>query len=155
MLHAWIFGPVIITVGYWEQIGVETEIGSRVEIRRVQPETIPGAANGVAGFRVMPVSEGIWRADLFTGPNGPIYHYHPNFEKGDVGERSLDPALTADPVAWAMAQLADIRALLIGSGAADVADAVPQAQLDLLLPAIRAAIELSFEPLENHVGRAG
>lgn len=155
MLHAWIFGPVIITVGYWEQIGVETEIGSRVEIRRVQPEPVPGANPGVAGFRVLPVSEGIWRADLFTGPDGPIYHYHPAFEAGDVGERHLDPALTADPVAWAMAQLADIRSLLIGSGAADVADAVPQAQLDLLLPAIRTAIELSFEPLGNHVGRTG
>lgn len=155
MLHAWIFGPVIITVGYWEQIGVETEIGSRVEIRRVQPEPVPGANPGVAGFRVLPVSEGIWRADLFTGPDGPIYHYHPAFEDGDVGQRHLDPALTADPVAWAMAQLADIRSLLIGSGAADVADAVPQAQLDLLLPAIRAAIELSFQPLQNHVGRTG
>ncbi len=155
MLHAWIFGPVIITVGYWEQVGAETEVGCRVEIRRIQPEPVPGAAAGVAGFRVLPVSEGIWRADLFTGPRGPIYHYHPNFEKGDVGERHLDPALTADPVAWAVRQLSDIRSLLIGSGAADVADAVAQAQLDLLLPTIRAAIELSFEPIEDQVGRAG
>src|SRR5688572_21346157 len=155
MLHAWVFGPVVITVGYWEQIGAETEVGSRVEVRRVEPEVIPGAANGVAGFRVLPVSEGIWRADLFTGPDGPIYHFHPNFEKGDVGERQLDPDLTADPVAWAMKQLADIRSLLLGAGAADVADAVPQAQLDLLLPDIRAAIERSFVPLEQQVGRAG
>ena len=155
MLHAWVFGPVVITVGYWEQIGVETEVGSRVEIRRVQPETMPGAANGVAGFRVMPVSEGIWRADLFTGPNGPIYHYHPAFELGDVGQRHLDPELTADPVAWAIRQLSDIRSLLVGSGAADAADAIPQAQLDLLLPAIRAAIELSSHPLDPPGGRAG
>lgn len=155
MLHAWFFGPVVITVGYWEQIGVETEVGARVEVRRVQAEPIPGAANGVAGWRVLPVSEGIWRADLFTGPDGPIYHYHPTFEKGDVGERHLDPALTADPVAWAVEQLSDIRALLIGSGAADVVDAIPQAHLDLLLPTIREAIERSFVPFGTHVDRAG
>ena len=150
MLHAWVIGPVIVTVGYWEQIGVETEVGARVEIRRVQPEPVPGANPGVSGFRVLPVSAGIWRADLFTGPDGPIYHYHPAFCDGDVGERSLDPALTADPVAWTMAQLADIRTLLTGSGAADVVDAVPQAHLDLVLPAIRAAIELSFQPIATH-----
>jgi hypothetical protein len=155
MLHAWILGPVIITVGYWEQIGVETEIGSRVEIRRWEPEPVPGANPGVAGFRVLPVSEGIWRADLFTGPDGPIYHYHPAFEDGDVGQRHLDPELTADPVSWAMRQLTDIGALLRGSGAGDLADQVPQAQLDVLLPAIKAAIELSFEPLANQAGRAG
>jgi hypothetical protein len=126
-------------------------VGSRVEIRRVEQEVIPGAAAGVAGFRVLPVSEGIWRADLFTGPNGPIYHYHPKFELGDVGERFLDPALTADPVAWAIDQLSDIRRLLEGSGAADVADAIPQAELDLLLPTIREAIERSFEPLSAKV----
>ena len=155
MLHAWILGPVIITVGYWEQIGVETEIGSRVEIRRWEPEPVPGANPGVAGFRVLPVSEGIWRADLFTGPDGPIYHYHPAFEDGDVGQRHLDPELTADPVSWAMRQLADIGTLLRGSGAGDLADQVPQDQLDVLLPAIKAAIELSFEPLADHAGRAG
>jgi hypothetical protein len=149
MLHAWVFGPVVITVGYWEQRGVEVEVGARVEIRRVEQDEIAGAAAGVAGFRVLPVSEGIWRADLFTGPNGPIYHYHPAFEAGDVGERHLDPELTADPVAWTMRQLRDIRSLLVGSGAADVADAVPQAELDLLAPTIRAAIERSFRPLSE------
>lgn len=152
MLHAWVFGPVVITVEYWEQIGMETEVGARVEIRRVQNETIPGAAKGVAGFRVLPVSDGIWRADLFTGPNGPIYHYHSVFEKGDVGNRHLDPKLTADPVTWAIEQLADIRALLAGAGASDVAGAIPQSQLDLLLPTIKAAIELSFAPLDTHGG---
>ncbi|MEI2777218.1 MAG: hypothetical protein V9G19_14850 [Tetrasphaera sp.] len=101
------------------------------------------------------MSEGIWRADLFTGPDGPKSSLPPGLEDGDVGERHLNPHLTADPVAWAMAQLADIRALLIGSGAADVADAVPQALLDVVLPDIRRAIERSFEPIETVAGRAG
>ena len=116
MLHAWVFGRVIITVGYWEQIGAETESGSRVEVRRVEPEPVPGAAAGVAGFRVLDVGSGIWRADLFTGPDGPIYHYHPAFEHGDVGQRFLDPELTASPVDWAIDRLSDIQGLLSGSG---------------------------------------
>jgi hypothetical protein len=151
MLHAWIFGPVVITVGYWEQRGAEVELGSRLEIRRVEEEVIPGAAAGVAGFRVLPIGEGIWRVDMFRGPDGPIYHYHPRFENGDVGERHFDEGLTASPVDWVMGKLGDVRSILVDSGAADVADAVPQAELDLLLPAIREAVERSFEPLSAHV----
>src|SRR5688572_4837265 len=90
MLHAYVFGPIAITVGYWVQRGVDTESGARVEIRRVEYEDIPGAPAGVAGLRFLPVSEGIWRADLFRDQDdNVIYHYHPHFEKGDVGERSL------------------------------------------------------------------
>ena len=107
MLHAFIFGPIAVTVGYWVQRGVDTESGARVEIRRVEYDDIPGAPAGVAGLRLLPVSAGIWRADLFRDQDGGIiYHYHPHFEKGDVGERSLDDRLTADPVGWVIERLA-------------------------------------------------
>ncbi len=147
MLHAYVFGPIAITVGYWVQRGVDTESGARVEIRRVEYEDIPGAPAGVAGFRFLPVSEGIWRADLFRDQDdNVIYHYHPHFEKGDVGERSLDDRLTADPVGWVVEQLGDLRAVLVDSGAGDVADAVPYAEVRGALPVIRDAIEGSFAP---------
>ena len=147
MLHAYILGPIVITVGYWVQRGVDTESGARVEIRRVEYEEVPGAAAGVAGLRFLPVSEGIWRADLFRDQDdNVIYHYHPNFEKGDVGERSLDERLTADPVGWVMEQLAALRPLLVASGAGDIADAVPYGEVDDALPTIRRAIETSFTP---------
>jgi hypothetical protein len=147
MLHAYVFGPIVITVGYWVQRGVDTESGARVEIRRVEYEDIPGTAAGVAGLRFLPVSAGIWRADLFRDQNDNIiYHYHPHFEKGDVGERSLDERLTADPVGWVMERLADLRSVLIDSGAGDIADAVPYAEVDAVLPTIRVAIEASFTP---------
>ena len=42
MLHAYIFGPIAITVGYWVQRGVDTESGARVEIRRVELRGDPG-----------------------------------------------------------------------------------------------------------------
>ena len=147
MLHAYVFGPIVITAGYWVQRGVDTESGARVEIRRVEYEDIPGAPAGVAGLRFLPVSEGIWRADLFRDQDdNVIYHYHPHFEKGDVGERSLDDRLTADPVGWVIERLSDLRAVLIDSGAGDIADSVPYAEVRGALPVIRAAIESSFAP---------
>ena len=146
MLHAFIVGPIAITVGHWVQRGVDTESGARVEIRRVEHEVIPGAAAGVAGLRLLPVSHGIWRADLFRDQDDKvIYHYHPNFELGDVGEREFDDQLTADPVGFVIDRLRDLRAVLVASGAADLADAVDYGEVTRALPAIQAAIETSFE----------
>lgn len=146
MLHAYIFGPIVITAGHWVQCGVDTESGARVEIRRVEYEEVAGAAAGVAGLRFLPVSEGIWRADLFRDQGGEIiYHYHPHFQNGDVGERCLDDQLTADPVGFVIDRLTNLRAVLVDSGAGDIADQVNYTEVDRALPAIRAAIVGSFD----------
>ncbi len=147
MLTVFILGPIAITAGYWVQRGADTESGARVEIRRVEQEDIPGAPAGVAGLRLLPVSEGIWRADLFRDQDGNvIYHYHPHFEKGDVGERSFDDQLTADPVGFVIDRLKDLRSVLETSGAGDLVDRVPYSEVERALPAIRVAIDGSFEP---------
>jgi hypothetical protein len=147
MLHAFIVGPIAIMAGYWVQRGVDTESGARVEIRRVEHEEIPGAAAGVAGLRLLPVSQGIWRADLFRDQDGNvIYHYHPQFELGDVGERHFDDHLTTDPVGFVMDRLRDLRTVLETSGAGDLVDRVDYDEVARALPAIRAAVEASFEP---------
>jgi hypothetical protein len=147
MLHAFILGPIAITAGHWVQRGADTESGARVEIRRVEREEIAGAPAGVAGLRLLPISAGIWRADLFRDQDGKvIYHYHPRFEAGDVGERSFDDRLTADPVGFVIDRLRELRTVLVASGAGDIADQVDYAEIDRSLPAIRAAIEASFTP---------
>jgi hypothetical protein len=43
-------------------------------------------------------------------------------------------------------RLRDLRTVLVGSGAGDIADHVDYAEVERALPAIRAAIEASFEP---------
>ena len=145
MLHAYIFGPIVITAGDWVQRGVETESGARVEIRRVENEVLEGAPAGVAGLRFLPVTEGIWRADLFRNQDGEIvYHYHPHFEKGDVGQRFFDDRLTEDPIGFVIDRLADLRALLLDSGAGDLADRVDYVEVQRTLPAIRASIVAAF-----------
>jgi hypothetical protein len=142
---AWIFGRVIVLVEYFEQIGPdEIEGGARVEVRRVEKELIPGAPAAVAGFRVLPVGEGIWRADLFHLLNKPgdnaIYHYHPNFRDGDVGEREFDPGLTGDHLGWALGQIADLKGLLETAGYGDLADDVDEVDLEVILPQVRMAL---------------
>ena len=147
MLHAYIFGPIVVTAGHWVQLGVDTESGARVEIRRVEHEEIPGAPAGVAGLRFLPASAGVWRADLFRDQDGRIiYHHHPHFEDGDVGERFFDDRLTADPVGFVIDRLRDLRTVLETSGAGDVVDEVDYTEVERALPAIRNAIEASFEP---------
>jgi len=148
MLYAYIFGPIVITAGHWVQRGVDTEAGARVEIRRVEYEEVAGATAGIAGLRFLPVSEGIWRADLFRDQSGEIiYHYHPHFQMGDVGERCFDDQLTVDPVGFVIDRLTNLRAVLVDSGAGDIADQVNYAEVDRALPAIRAAIVASFDPV--------
>jgi hypothetical protein len=150
MLYAFITGPIAITAGYWVQRGADTESGARVEIRRVEREEISGAPAGVAGLRLLPVSAGIWRADLFRDQDANvIYHYHPHFEKGDVGERFFDDQLTADPVGFVIDRLRDLRTVLETSGAGDLVDQVNYAEVERVLPAIRNAIEGAFEPVEG------
>jgi hypothetical protein len=147
MLQVFVFGPIAITAGYWEQRGAEVESGARVEIRRVVPDEVPGAAAGVAGLRLLPVTEGIWRADLFRdGAGDPIFHYHPHFEKGDVGQRFFDDKLSVDPVGFVMDRLADLPAVLRDSGAADVLDGIDLDEVRQALPHIQAAVERAFEP---------
>jgi hypothetical protein len=144
--YAWIFGRVIVLVEYFEQIGPdEIEGGARVEIRRVEKELVPGAAAAVSGFRVLPVGDGIWRADLFHLLNKPgehpIYHYHPNFHDGDVGERQLDPGLTSSHLDWALRQVADLKGVLATAGYGDLAADIDDEDLRAILPAVRAALE--------------
>ena len=146
MLHAYIFGPIVVTAGDWVQRGVDTESGARVEIRRVEYEELEGAPAGVAGLRFLPVSEGIWRADLFRNQDGEIvYHYHPHFEKGDVGQRFFDDRLTEDPVGFVIDRLTDLPALLVDSGAGDLVGSVDSVEVQRTLPAIRASIVAAFE----------
>ena len=153
--YAWIFGRVIVLVEYFEQIGPdEIEGGARVEIRRVEKDLVPGAPAAVSGFRVLPVGAGIWRADLFhllnkPGDN-PIYHYHPNFRDGDVGQREFHPALTSDHLAWALDQVANLKDLLRTAGFGELAPDIDDDDLLAILPQVKAALAHCDEGRTRH-----
>lgn len=115
--HALIAGRLAVTVEPWLEHQPDDdsrEIGTRVEVRRVDGDTL---------------GEPVWRADLFAligGPPGNFdrAHYHPSFVAGEPVTRRWDPRESGDPVGWAMARLADPAGILEEAGASDLAGSV-------------------------------
>lgn len=152
MISAFVVGPVAITVRYWEERDLEVEGGARIEVRRVTDVLGPQHRPGAAGWRIEPVSSGgLWRSDILTvisrPGNEPRYHHHPEFRDGDVGQRVFEPEMTADPVGFTMARLADLRRVLVDAGAAHLAARIDEDDLARALPAVRAAIDDCLEQM--------
>ena len=150
MKYVFVNGRVAIIVRYWEQRTDRVvddgtvDGGARVEVRRVEELTGPGHRAGNAGFSVLPVSDGLWRADLFmilTEPGVPGFHYHPRFEHNDVGDRFDDELLRTDPVGWISEQLADLAGLVRDCGAGDLVPSLDLAEHRRAMPLVIAAVE--------------
>jgi hypothetical protein len=115
------------------------ENGARIEVRRVDAG---GAEPG------MHLAEPLWRGDLFKLTNGPKdnwdrAHYHPRFQGMQAGTRVMDPALTKDPITWALAQLGDLHGLANRAAAPDLAAASAdlQPQVNAVHDEIRLALQ--------------
>jgi hypothetical protein len=116
------------------------EHGARIQIRRVKAGVEPGEV----------LAEPIWRGDLFrltdgSSDNWDRAHYHPRFQGLEAGSRVMDPELSKDPIAWALAQLADLKTLAANAAAPDF-EAVAaglQQQVDDLREELRGALEKS------------
>lgn len=106
------------------------EHGVRLEVRKITPGRLQGSI-----YSAQPIEIGdlIWRADLLESVDGPPgsfdrTHHHPGVSRGlEPGRRVFDRGLSAAPVEWVGAQLADLEALLdqagVGGDPADAADA--------------------------------
>jgi hypothetical protein len=151
MKYVFVNGRVAVIVRYWEQHGPVVDGGARVEIRRVEQVEGENHRPGAAGFTVLPVSDGgLWRADLFmvlSEPGTPCFHYHPKFERGDVGHRFELDELTANPREWIAAQLTDITGTLERADAADLVPSVDLEQHRRALPAMLAAVDACLAQL--------
>jgi hypothetical protein len=117
------------------------EHGARIQVRRVrggpdEPSTTLG--------------EPIWRGDLFRLTDGPPgnwdrAHYHPRFEGLQAGARHTDPALSKDPISWALVQLSDLERLGDHAAAPDLVSVAGELQpeVDELRDQIKVALERS------------
>jgi len=106
------------------------EHGVRLEVRKITPGPLQGSI-----YSAQPIEIGdlIWRVDLLESVDGPPgsfdrTHHHPGVSRGlEPGKRVFDQGLSAAPVEWVGAQLADLEALLdqagVGGDPADGADA--------------------------------
>src|SRR5450755_4785872 len=96
------------------------ERGVRLEVRMLDRGELKGSI-----YSAQPIGIGrpAWRADLLESVDSPPgsldrAHHHPSFAGWEPGHRVFDAELTADPVRWVGAQLADLEGLLRRSGIA-------------------------------------
>lgn len=98
------------------------ERGVRLEVRMLDRGALKGSI-----YSAQPIGIGrpAWRADLLESVDSPPgsldrAHHHPAFAGWEPGHRVFDAELSADPVHWVGAQLADLEGLLRRSGIAGV-----------------------------------
>jgi hypothetical protein len=90
------------------------ERGVRVEVRRLVPGDLHGS---IYSAQPIAIDEPIWRGDLLESVDGPVgsfdrTHHHPRFRGWEPGSRRFVPELSAAPLEWLEARLADLPALL-------------------------------------------
>jgi hypothetical protein len=133
--------------------GQETpERGVRLELRLVDKGEPQGSI-----YAGVPISLGrpVWRVDLFGSTESPPgtldrAHHHPRFTDWEPGRRNFVPELSADPVSWLTAELADPDAVLSRAGVdpGDVSEA-DKAGLAAAAPDIVAAVKRMLDGVRD------
>jgi hypothetical protein len=124
------------------------ERGVRVEVRQLTAGELPGS---IYSAQPVVIDAPIWRGDLLESVDGAYgtfdrTHHHPRFRGWEPGRRHFVPELSADPLGWLAARLADLPALLdearVDPSVAGPSDAD---ELRRAVPEILATVRLLFE----------
>ncbi len=127
MLYAFGFERVAVLVGdlYFvnpRPLGGQegAERGVRLELRMLERRPLHG---GIYSAQPISVERPLWRVDLLESVDsapGSLdrAHHHPAFDGWEPGPRHFVPELSAAPVEWLAAQLADPDAVLERAGVA-------------------------------------
>jgi hypothetical protein len=133
--------------------GQETpERGVRLELRLVDRAEPRGSI--YAGIPIA-FTRPVWRVDLFGSTESPPgtldrAHHHPRFDGWEPGRRHFVPELSADPVSWLAAQLADPAAVLARAGVdADEVSEADTAGLAAAAPEIVAAVQRMLDGVRD------
>jgi hypothetical protein len=119
MLYVFGFERVAVVVGDIYFVDPEpvkgqegAEHGVRLELRVIERGESRGS---IYSATPVTVDRPVWRADLLQAVGGRPFdrtHHHPVFTGWDPGPRVFTRELSADPVGWVAARLADLPALL-------------------------------------------
>jgi hypothetical protein len=112
---------VAVLVRHWFEIGLTNgvlEHGARLELRLLEPQIHRGTESAAQRFVI---DRPVWRADLFDRLDRPAgtfsaAHFHPRFHGVEPSDRVFREELTADPWAWAAAQLSDLETVAEAAG---------------------------------------
>jgi len=119
MERAWLFDTLSVTVAEVDFHDPELrddpdarERGVRVEIR----PTVLATRGTVYSSPTTTVEPAICRIDLLESSPGAAdrMHWHPVMRRGEPGDRTFEPAMSADPMGWLSALLRDLEGLLRG-----------------------------------------
>lgn len=134
------------------------EHGVRLEVRLLSPGELKGS---IYSAQPIEIGELIWRADLLESVDGQPgsfdrTHHHPQVKNGwEPGSRVFERELSAFPVEWVGAKLADLEGLLAQAGAggqpADAQDA--QALRNTLPEILNAVTRLLDQVRAGELGR--
>ena len=125
MLHLYGFHRVGVAIGDLYFVdprpgpGQEgAERGVRVEVRLLER---PPHEGSIYAARPILVDQPIWRADLLESVAGPPgshdrTHHHPNMRGWEPGTRRFETEMSADPLGFLEARLADLDGLVQESG---------------------------------------
>jgi hypothetical protein len=121
VLFSFVHTRVAVLVRHWFEIGLTDgvlEHGARLELRLLEPQAHRGTESAAQRFVI---DRPVWRADLFDRLDRPAgtfsaAHFHPRFDGDEPSDRVFRPELTADPWAWAAAQLSDLDAVAAAGG---------------------------------------
>ncbi len=132
------------------------ERGVRLELRILDRGALKGS---IYSAQPIEVGQPVWRADLLesvAGPPGSFdrTHHHPAFTGWEPGRRVFTRELSADPLAWLGAQLADLDGLLASAGFP--ADAAGPDDAESLLGVVPEIVDVTRRLLEKvHRGELG
>ncbi len=156
MLYAFAFERVGVVVGDLYFVdpnpgeGQEgAERGVRLEVRIFERPPVEGS---VYAAQAIHVARPIWRADLLEQVDGPYgsfdrTHHHPQFRGWEPSRRKFEPELSANPVEYVGAMLADLDGLLAGAEMSP-ADVAPTDAHDL-----RAAVPEILDAVQRLLAR--
>ena len=119
--YSFVYSQVAVLVRHWFEIGLTDgvlEHGARLELRLLEPKAHRGTESAAQRFVI---DRPVWRADLFDRLDRPAgtfsaAHFHPRFHGNEPCDRVFREELTADPWAWAAAQLSDLTAVADAAG---------------------------------------
>lgn len=130
------------------------EHGVRLEVRMLEPGELTGS---IYSSRPITVAEPVWRADLLESVDGPPgsfnrTHHHPHLKGWEPGHRVFERGLSADPVGWVAAKLADLEGLLAQAGIEmDDTLAADAAKLRGAVPEVQRAVSSMLDQVQRGV----